>query len=308
MTAAGAVFFIISLLPAALSAQLLPPTISSRIAEEAEVLERNAPKILTQESLVQRSLLPPSRFRPREGSRADQAMGPHIRVREVLSEFSFGPLRSSKSPDLVEFRQVLSVDGRPLQSADNALRALSQGIQQGDDRVRKRMLEEFARNGLVDIATDYALILLSFTSHGQKQMQIAPVGHDYVGSDAALTLSWKQKSPDGGVLEFHGVQAVHRALQGTLWVRASDGLPLRVSAWLEYTDQSDHIIRDDVVVDYAMSQHGFLTPASVIHRHLVNGAIITENLYRYEPFRLFNTSSSITFGDLPDPTPAPIKK
>jgi hypothetical protein len=49
-----------------------------------------------------------------------------------------------------------------------------------------------------------------------------------------------------------------------------------------------------------------VTPASVVHRHAVNGAVMTENLYRYEPFKLFSTSSSIQFGDLPETTP--IKK
>jgi hypothetical protein len=192
-----------------------------------------------------------------------------------------------------------------LQTADNALRALSQGIQRGDDRTRKRMLEDFARNGLVDIATDYALILLAFTSRGQKQMEFSPLDRGYLGTDSAYAIAWKQKSTQGGVLEFHGQESVHRALQGTLWVRASDGLPLRVSAWMEYTDQTNHLIRDDATVDYIMSEHGFLTPASVIHHHVVNGDIMTENLYRYEPFKLFSTSSTIKFGD---PDPAPIKK
>jgi hypothetical protein len=304
MPPAAAISILIFGISPALLAQTAPPRIPPRVAEEADVLEQNAARILTQESLEQRSVMPPARFRPRIGSAAEQATGPRLRVREVVSEFSFGALRSSQSHDLIEFRQVLSVDGRPQQTTDSALRGLSQGIKQGDDRVRKRMLEEFARNGLVDIATDYALILLAFTSRGQKLMEFAPLGQAYIGTDAALTISWKQKSAEGGALEFHGQQSVHRALQGTLWVRASDGLPLRVNAWMEYTDQASHVIRDEATVDYLMSEHGFLTPASVIHRHMVNGAIMTENLYRYDPFKLFSTSSTIKFGD-PE---APIKK
>jgi hypothetical protein len=306
MTSVPAAFLLGLSFSAALAAQTAAFRIPPRVAEEAEVLAQNAAKIVTQESLDQRSVLPPSRFRPRMGSAAEQAIGPRLRDREVVSEFSFGTLRSSESPDLVEFRQVLSVDGRPQQTPGSALRALSQGVQQGDDRVRKRMLEEFARNGLVDIATDYALILLAFTSRGQAQMEVAPLGQGYVGTDAARAFSWKQQSNQGGMLEFHGRQSVHRALQGTLWVRGSDGLPLRVNAWMEYTDQANRVIRDDATVDYAMSQHGFVTPASVVHRHAVNGAVMTENLYRYEPFKLFSTSSSIQFGDLPETTP--IKK
>jgi hypothetical protein len=70
------------------------------------------------------------------------------------------------------------------------------------------------------------------------------------------------------------------------------------------------LIRDDATVEYILSSHGFLTPASVVHRHLVDGRLMTENLYAYEPFKLFSTSSDIKFTDLPPaaPPPAPIKK
>lgn len=305
VTLSAAVLLLMGSFPSALIAQAPPTRIPPRVAEEADVLGQNAARILTRESLEQRSLMPPSRFRPRAGSAAEQATGPRLRIREVVSEFSFGTLRSSQSHDLVEFRQVLSVDGEPQQSADNALHALAQGIQKGDDRTRKRMLEEFARNGLVDIATDYALILLAFTSRGQKQMEFASLGQGYIGAEPVFALAWKQKSTQGGVLEFHGQESVHRALQGTIWLRSPDGLPLRVEAWMEYTDLASRVIRDEAIVDYIMSEHGFLTPASVIHRHVVNAAVVTENLYRYEPFKLFSSSSTITFGA---PDPAPVKK
>jgi hypothetical protein len=305
VTLPAVVSLLILPLPTALLAQTSPPRIPARIAEEAEALEQNAARILTLESLEQRSLMPPTRFRPRAGSDAERATGPRSRIREVLSEFSFAALRSSQSPHLIEFRQVLAVDGQPLQSTENALRALSQGILQGDDQTRKRMLEQFARNGLVDIATDYALILLAFTSRGQEQLELAPSVPAYIGTEAAISLTWKQKSTLGGVTEFRGMLSAHRALQGTLWVRAFDGLPLRVSAWTQYTDQAGHRIRDEATVDYVMSEHGFLTPASVIHHHVVNGSLVTENLYRYQPFKLFSSSSTITFGA---PDLAPIKK
>ena len=298
--ALGLLFFAISL---DLAAQAPAAQLPDRVAEEAEVLQSNAPRILTRETLEQRSLMPPLRFRPRTGTPAQLASGPRYRVREVQSEFSFAILRDSKSKDLFECRQVVSIDGQPLQTEDAALKALADGIRAGDDRSRKRMLEDFARTGLVDIATDYALILLAFTSHAQKQMEFARGPQAYIGVDPAVAYTWKQKTSEGGAVEFNGLQSVHRALQGTLWVRASDGLPLRVSAWMEYRDAAGHLVRDDATVDYFLSQHGFLTPASVAHRHSSDGVLATENLYRYDPFRLFTASSAISFGDLPDPPP-----
>ncbi len=280
-------------------------TVLTRVAEEADAFQQNIPKTLTQETLEQRSLLPPSRFKPRVGTPAAESPQVRLRVREVVSEYSVAGLRDSESHDLVEFRQVVSVDDKKVQSPESARRALSLGMQSADDRIRKHMLEEFAKFGLVDVATDYGLILLAFTKRGMENMVFQPAGKAEMGADSFLVLAWKQKTAAGGELEFHGRQAAHRALTGRLWVRESDGLPLRIQAWAESVDSAKHRIRDDATVDYVRSSHGFLTPVSVAHRHLVDGHLITENLYRYEPFKLFSTDAEIKFTELPDDSAAP---
>lgn len=283
------------------------PRILSRVAEEAAVFQQNMPKALTREILEQRAIMPPSRFRPRIGAAAAAPPKSRLLVREIASEYSVGTLSDSPSHDLVEFREVVSVDGRPVQTPESARHALSLGIQSHDDRLRKRMLEDFAKNGLVDIATDYGLILLAFSKRGLDNMKITPAGEAQIGADPAWVLLWSQTTASGGELEFHGRLATRRALQGTLWVRRSDGLPLRIDAWVEYPDRSHHVIRDQATIDYVPSSHGFLTPASVVHRHMVDGALITENLYRYEPFKLFSSDAEIKFSEIPD-TPPPPKK
>ena len=293
---------------AAVTQTAAPPplsTILSRVAEEAAVFQQNMPQALSQETLEQRAVLPPTRFRPRLATSEPPKL--RLQVREIVSEYSVGTLKESESHDLLEFRQVVSVDGRPVQTAEHARHALSLGIQSQDDRVRKRMLEDFAKNGLVDVATDYGLIILAFTKRGQEGLQITPAGEAQVGADPAFVLSWRQTSDSAGELEFRGRQATRRALQGTLWVRRSDGLPLRIQAWADYLDRGHHKIRDEATVEYSMSSHGFLTPASVLHRHLIDDRMVTENLYRYEPFKLFTSDAEIKFTEIPD-TPPPIKK
>ena len=281
------------------------PQILSRVAEEAEVFQQNAPQALTQETLEQRALMPPSRFRPRIGTAAAEIPRPRLQVREIISEYSVGMLKESTSRDLFEVRQVVSVDGVKVQSAESARHALSLGIKSPDDRVRKRMLEDFAKHGLVDIATDYGLILLAFTKRGQQNMAISDGGEEQVGADTAVVVSWRQKSSEGGALVFAGKQASRRSLQGRLLVRKSDGLPLRVEAWTERHD-GNLTSREDATIEYIQSAHGFLTPASVVHRHFINGSLITENLYRYEPFKMFSADTEIKFTELPE-TP-PVKK
>jgi hypothetical protein len=161
----------------------------------------------------------------------------------------------------------------------------------------------------VDIATDYGIILLAFSKRGLEKMNVELAGEEMVGADAAWVLDWQQTSPDAGMLEFLGNQASRIALQGRLLVRQSDGLPLRIQSWSENT-QATRKVRDEATVDYVQSAHGFLTPASVIHRHMVDGQVITENLYRYEPFKLFSADAEIKFTELetPSPPPAPVKK
>jgi hypothetical protein len=293
-------------------AQIDVKAVLTRVAEEADAFQESLPKALTTETLVQRTVLPPSHFQPRIGTAAAEAPKIRERVREIVSEYSVAGLHDSETNNLVEFRQVISVDGKPVQSPENARRALSLGVQSADDRVRKRMLEDFAKHGLVDIATDYAPILLAFSKRGLGNMVIGAVAQGQVGADTVLILAWQQKTSAGGELEFHGRQATHLPLSGTLWVRESDDLPVRVQTWAQSVDRAKHLIRDEATVDYVRSSHGFLTPTSVLHRHLVDGILMTENLYRYEPFKLFSSDAEIKFTEIPaDPpatAPPPAKK
>ena len=287
-----------------------PPASSvilSRISEEADAFQQSIVKTLTEETLDQRAVMGPSRFRPRIGKGATEAPKQRVQVRQIVSEYSVGTFQETGSADLHEFRQVVSVDGRAVQSAENARHALALGMRSQDDRIRKRMLEDFAKHGLVDIASDYGLILLEFTRRGLDKLTVTPGPESRIGAETTVALNWKQSSAEAGQLSFSGRRTVREPLSGTLWVRKSDGLPLRVEAWAEYAE-AEHTIRDQASVEYTMSQHGFLTPVSVLHRHLIDGKLITENVYRYQPFKMFSSSAEIKFTEAPEPTPAPTKK
>jgi hypothetical protein len=277
----------------------------ARVAEEADAMAQHISSTLTIETLEQHAAQQPELLHPRFGS-ATAAFSDRPTVRQIVSEYSIGTLKGTDSSDLHEFRQVISVDGRPVQTEARALRALSSDVRSPSDRVRKRMLEQFAKYGLVDIATDYGLILLAFTRREWPNLEFVPAGEGRVGTYAAIVLNWKQRSTAGGELEFHGRRAVHQGLAGRLWMRKSDGLPLRVEAWAELQD-GGHTVRDQASVEYAMSSHGFLTPASVVHRHVVDGRVMAENLYRYQPFRMFSAQADVKFSEDPEPPPAPGK-
>src|ERR1022692_2251093 len=121
-------------------AQSSLPDLLSRVAEEAEMLQQNAPKSLTREVLEQRALMAAPRFRPRIGKKATVVpQPPRMVVRQIVSEYSVGTLQEAAIQNLTDLRQGISGDGRKIQSADRARHALSLGITAPDDGIRKRM-------------------------------------------------------------------------------------------------------------------------------------------------------------------------
>ena len=142
------------------------------------------------------------------------------------------------------------------------------------------------------MATDYGLILLAFTTRALPSLQMTPAGDGFVGTEPAERLDWVQLA--GGALEFRGKNVARRPLQGSIWLRRSDGMPLRICAWFEH-DEPKHRLRDEASVDYVSSGLGFAVPATVVHRHYVDGQALTENLYTYGPFRVFTADTTLRY-------------
>jgi hypothetical protein len=290
-------WILLAVLPA-LNGQTLPlADILSRVSEEAEVFRRVAPQALAEETLQQRSLKPPPRFR------AAGAQGPaklQYRTREIVSEYSFSGFKGSDSA-IHEFRQVISVDGRPITTPEKARHALSLGLQSDDDRSRKRMLEDFRKYGLIDAAMDFGQMILLFNRRRLHNYDFRIVGSDRLGADEATVLSFDQRQGDQGLLVFEGRKTIRAKLDGKLWVRQTDGLPLRISVRTQWAEQR-HMRRHEAVIEYALTSFGTVGPASVKHSEYFDNLLITENLFRYTPFKRFGADAAIKF-DAAEPDP-----
>ena len=57
------------------------PQILSRVSEEAEVFRHVAPEVLAEETLTQRGVKPPGRFRPRVGAAVTKTTPAAVRAR-----------------------------------------------------------------------------------------------------------------------------------------------------------------------------------------------------------------------------------
>ncbi len=269
----------------------------SRVSEEAEAFRQIAPKILAREKLVQRAILPPRRFRPRLGSAALEPPKPQYRTREVISEYGFGTLAEAPGA-LHEFRQVVSVDGRSVASVEKARRTLTSGLRSADDEARKRMLEDFEKHGLTGAATDFGQVLLLFTRRRLGEYSFAWAGEGHVGAVPARILSFKQTAGSASFLIVEKRKAIHQTLEGQLWVRERDSMPLRIVLLSECKDCRGGV-RQEATVEYLTADQGFLAPAIVVRRQMSGGNLLVEDSYEYTDFRLFQADADIRFDTKP---------
>jgi hypothetical protein len=285
---------------AALSGQDLPlADILSRVSEEAEVFQRVAPQTLAEETLTHRSLKPSPRFRPRVTTPNPEPPKLEYRTREIVSEYSYSRLKDAPAA-LHEFRQVISVDGQSVKTAEQARHALSLGLTSADDRARKRMLEDFRKLGLSEAAMDFGQVLLLFTKRELHNYDFRLAGAERLGADEAMILTYDQRQGSQTMLVFEGRKTIRAKLSGQLWVRRSDGLPLRISLMSQWKEQG-HVRRHEAVVDYASSSYGIVVPASVKHSEYLDLLLITENLFHYTPFKKFGSATEIKFDAAPEP-------
>ncbi len=268
-------------------------SILARVSEEADVFRANAPKMLAEETLVQRALKPPRRFRPRIGAAAVTAPKPEYRTREIVSEYGFSSFKDSPNA-LHEFRQVVTVDGRRVSSQQDARRSLAIGMRSEDDEVKKRMLERFEKHGLAGAAADFGQVLLLFGRRQLQDYEFRSDGEGRIGAEAALILTFRQRGGGGSLLIFEKRKALHVPLDGRLWVRRADSRPLRVE--LSSTRKEGNTeIRDEATVDYTVNAHGVSAPVSVTHREFSGGTLVVENVFQYSPFRVFSVDAEIKF-------------
>jgi hypothetical protein len=267
----------------------------ARLSEEAEAFRRLAPQTLSQETWHQKALVAKRRLLPRLGKSALQGEY-HYVSRNVVSEYGFATFK--QGPEMLhEFRQVVSVDGKATGRADDARRALTLGLLSSDDRLKKRMLEDFRRLGVVEPAVDFGQILLLFTRRALDRYAFRPAGKALIGAEPAVVYRFEQTAGDGTFTVFAGREMRTVRLRGHVWSRASDFRPLRIA--IETVPSELTARRDEAQVEYAMSPHGVLLPASVLHRAWDGDLLLTENHYQYAPFRRFAVDAEIKFTEVP---------
>jgi hypothetical protein len=245
------------------------PQLLNRVAGQAEAFRKIAPTMLADETLSQRTR--------RAGTTGD------YETHELVSVYAFGTL--PVAPTVIhEIRKVVSVDGKQVTSKAKAREAMTLGLHSEDDKLKKRLLEDFEKHGLRGAVTDFGQVILLFSARHQKDFQFEQAGDQIIGVDRAIVLKYKQTGGAGGVMVFRGNNAERQVLQGELLVRETDGMPLRIT--MSSTLKSkDGETKDSLEVNYVDSGLGCVVPSNVQHKELFNTDVLSENSFQYGPFR-----------------------
>ena len=259
--------------------------LAERLAREAEAFEKIAPQLVGRETLHQRVMAPPPRFKLRVGGNATHAPVAAWKEREVVSEYAFTLLGS----EIHELRQVASVDGKQFAGGKQAQDALVKLLTRSDDQRKKRALEQLEKYGLQGAATDFGQILLLFSRANQERYEITAAGPRLLGVVPTQVFHYRQLDGPQALTVFRGdakAQAQRLSIEGEIWVREADGLPLRITMAATGSN-TETPLREEATVDYAMSEFGALLPVETTHRELHSGVETAENKFTYAEFHRF---------------------
>lgn len=258
-----------------------------RLGDEANAFQKIAPELVGRETLHQRALAP-RRFKMRVGDAAKQSQAADWKEHEIVSEYTFALL----GRQIHELRQVISVDGKQVSGEKKAQDALAKLVTANDDERKKRALEQLEKYGLQGVATDFGQLLLLFSRGSVERYEFTAAGPRLLGTVATQVFHYQQLDGPQALTVFRGnsgsgsVAGQRLSVQGEIWVREEDGLPVRIT--MTATDSgNDNPLREEAAVDYAMSGFGTLLPVETTQRELHAGEEVAENKFTYSDFHRF---------------------
>jgi hypothetical protein len=279
----------LGLLAASCWAQPSVPRLIERLSEEAAVFAAKAPSLIAKESLRQRALKPPPRFRPRVGEDAKKPLEPKWQERRLESEYTFARF-ASEAGAIREARQVLSVDGKPVRSSEKALEKLAESLTSSDENRKRLLLKELEKHGLRGAATDFGPLLLLFERSRIDRYEFE--SRDRRGGTQVFRYGQLEGGEALTVIE--GDKAVKLKLSGEVLVRVDDYRLERITLAATHGEGAE-ACRQEAEVVYTMTTHGVLAPDRILHREWRGGRVVAENEFEYRDWRRFGAASDIKF-------------
>ncbi len=248
------------------------------LAREAAAFEKIAPELAAVETQRQQVLKPP-KFKLRIGDTAKDPV-PEFTEKEITSEFALTEVGGT----LHEIRQVIRVDGKPVQQEKHAEEELARSITQAGDEARRESMRQLEKYGLRGGVTDVSTVLLMFKPGLVEHYEITGVGPRMSDTTQTYVFRFKQIDGSGGMTVFDGTGAPRRLkVEGEIWSRVSDWAPLRII--VTATDgEAEKALREETSVQYQMSAFHVLVPTLVRHRELRGGKPSADHTFLYTEF------------------------
>lgn len=265
----------------------------TRVSEEAHILAQNGRRFVGVEKMRQKGRAAPPRFKIRFGADPNDAPAAGYKTTEVVSEYSFGSLKSAPG-ELRELRRVVSVNGKPVRDKLRARLELAQGMASDADRVNRQMLQDLEAHGLVGAVTDLGQMLLMFNRQGLGEFEFDILRpNEQLNGEPVTVIGYRQTGGSLGRV-YHGRDLARVALSGELWVRQSDSLPLRITAEVPVAEGKQPVLHR-MSVDYARVSQGVLLPARSAYTRTQNTTTLVETNVEYADFKMFTAEAEIKF-------------
>jgi hypothetical protein len=270
---------------------LLAPALD-RVSEEAEAFQRVAPKIIGRETLRHKGRQAPPRIRWLSLGKPPELT---YRTAVIVSEYGFG--RFAEAPDdLREFRQVVSVDGRARAAAAtrDARQVLAENMTSDDDRLRRRLLEDFEKFGQTGSATDFGQMVLLFRKRSLGSYEFERKKDAPLNGEPCQVIHWKQRPGVDPLHVFSNRRLQRIPMEGELWLRARDLMPLRITMKAALEEESVPVTYV-AEIDYERSRYGLLLPVAVHMEKKARGLMMIDNHSEYGDYQMFGADSQILF-------------
>ena len=244
-----------------------------KVADAAARFPADAVQYSAKETLQQKAAAPSqAKHGVRVGGTAAQSV--HLDQREIISWYGFSAPRGAPQA-IAEYRKPAAVC-----SAEEFQREL----REAGERAKQKLRLDFEKQGLRGTATDFGQLLLLFSKSKQSEYAFSLGSPGRIGADAAQVIRFEQRTGDAALKIAEGRRRIKEPLTGELWVRESDGVPLRITL-TALRRQGDREVRDEARVDYNPLASGALLPAAVVHRRFVDDELAGEDVYRYSDWR-----------------------
>jgi hypothetical protein len=267
------------------------------LSKQADTFQRIAPAMLGRETLHQRFLKPPPRFRPRIGEAAKKPLQPTWQERDIISEYAFAALGDSRQ-ELHEMRRVIAVDGRIVEDEKQAQDSLAKLVTASDDQRKRLALKQLEKYGLRGAAVDFGQLLLLFSRHDVERYEFTFSSTEQVDGLPVTVFRYKQLDGPEAMTVFDGDKLLRLRVEGEVWVRSDTYAPVRITL-VATQGESGAGLREEATVQYVMSPYGVLLPSTIEQQELRDGQVTSESKFVYANFHKFQTSSDIKFGDVP---------